>query len=132
MGLTVEYFSIQIGKNTYALDTGDIQIGTAQTKDIPKNLGTRIATIPLKQDQVTFTIKGINTADMANLSAARDDSVRRIVHAVGQIQGKDIDLGGYVVENALLLSVEPSAPIIVDGISLMEQVSVRFDSQNYN
>lgn len=131
MPISVALYQKQIGGTTYAFDTGDIAFGDAQTKEVLKNTGVDIVTIPLRKRNVTFTIRGVNAANIEALETAREDAINQLVNATGLVQGEDIVIGATTIYNALLLDVQPGAPIIVGGIPLVEQVQVRFDSQRY-
>jgi hypothetical protein len=129
MPIKVALFSKEIGGNPYAFDTGDIAFGDAETKEVTKNVGSGIVKFTLRKRQVTFTIRGVNAAQITNLYAERDNSVLRLVSAVGEVTGEDITIGADTIYSALLLDVQAGPPTEIAGIPLIEQVTVRYDSQ---
>lgn len=131
MPISVALFQKVIGGRQFAFDTGDIAFGDAETKEVLKNTGVDIAKIPLRKRQVTFTIRGANAGDIQSLYAARENTILRLVNATGVVQGEDIQIGADKIYNALLIDVQAGPPITVAGIPLIEQVTVRYDSQVY-
>lgn len=131
MPIAVALFQKNIGGTNYAFDTGDISFGDAETKEVLRNIGTDIVKIPLRKRQVTFTIRGANSANLQSLYAARDNSINTLINAAGTITGENIPIGADVIYNALLLDVQAGPPITVAGQALVEQVTVRYDSQVY-
>lgn len=129
MPVSVALYTKQIGGRQFAFDTGDIAFGDVTTRDVPKNVSTDIVNIPLRKRQVTFTIRGANSADIQTLYAARDNTITQLVNATGVVQGEDITIGADTIYNALLMDVQAGPPITVGGIPIIEQVTVRYDSQ---
>lgn len=131
MPVDVALYTKEIGGRQFAFDTGDIAYADGETKNILKNIGTNIATIPLRKRQITFTIRGANASDIQTLFQARDNSIITIVNAAGEITGEDITIGADTIYNTLLILAQAGPPITVAGIPLVEQTTVRYDSQKY-
>lgn len=131
MPIEVALFQKNIGGKNFAFDTGDIAFSDGETKNILKNTGTGIVTIPLRKRQVTFTIRGANSSDIQSLFQARDNSVLALINATGDIAGEDIVIGADLIEGTLLTQAQAGPPITVAGIPLVEQTTVRYDSQVY-
>lgn len=131
MPIEVALFQKNIGGKNFAFDTGDIAFSDGETKNILKNTGTGIVTIPLRKRQITFTIRGANSSDIQSLFAARDNSVLALINATGDIAGENIVIGVDTIEGTLLTQAQAGPPITVAGIPLIEQTTVRYDSQVY-
>jgi len=131
MPVTVALYTKIIGGRQFAFDTGDISFGQAENKDVLKNVGIDIVKITLQKRQVTFTIRGANAGDLAALYTTRENNITRLVNANGLVQGEDLQIGGDVIYNALLLDVQAGPPITVQGVPIIESVQVRYDSQVY-
>lgn len=131
MPINVSLFQKVIGGTQYAFDTGDISFGDAETKEVVKNVGTDILSFTLRKRQVTFTIRGANAANITNLYQAREDSILQVVNATEPVTGEDIVLGGDTIYSAILVDVQAGPPIGIGSTSLVEQVSVVYDSTVY-
>lgn len=128
MSIQVALYTREIGGRQYAFDTGDIAFGDAETKEVDKNVGTDILSIPLRKRQVTFTIRGANAADVEALTQARSQSILDIVNATEPLTGEDIQIGGDVILGAILIDVQAGPPIGIGGTSLVETVAVTYNS----
>lgn len=131
MPIDVALFQKNIGGKDFAFDTGDISFGDAETKQIPKNVGTDILIIPLRKREVTFTIRGANSADITALFAARESSINQIVNATEALVGEDIPIGADTIYGALLIDVQAGPPIKVGTTFIVEQVTVVFRSTKF-
>lgn len=131
MPIDVALFQKNIGGKDFAFDTGDIAFGDAETKQIPKNVGTDILTIPLRKREVTFTIRGANSADIIALFAARESSINQIVNATEPLAGEDIPIGADTIYGALLIDVQAGPPIKVGTTFIVEQTTVVFRSTRF-
>lgn len=136
MTAKLEYFSLEVGGNgtpgtgrEFAFDTSDISFGEAENRQIPKNLGDNIVNLTFRKEQVTFTVRGANNQDYEFLEAVKNANRDALIGATGSIKGTDIKIGAKVIENALLLDVQASAPSIVLGDALYETITLRYDSQ---
>jgi hypothetical protein len=96
-----------------------------------KNVGTDILQFTLRKRQVTFTIRGCNAADVQALNQARDNSILQVVNATEPLTGEDIVLGGDTIYGAILVDVQAGPPIGIGSTSLVEQVSVVYNSTVY-
>ncbi|MEM9149375.1 MAG: hypothetical protein AAGB19_02835 [Cyanobacteria bacterium P01_F01_bin.3] len=128
MPINVSLFQRNINGIQYAFDTGDINFGDADTKDIVKNIGNDILSFTLRKRQVTFTIRGANSANVQSLIQAREDSILQVVNATEPVQGEDIVIGGDTIYSAILVDVQAGPPIGIGSTSLVEQVTVVYDS----
>ena len=128
MPINVSLFQKIIGGKQYAFDTGDISFGDAESKNVVKNVGTDILQFTLRKRQVTFTIRGANAADVASLNQAREDSILQVVNATEPVTGEDIPIGGDTIYSAILVDVQAGPPIGIGSTSLVEQVSVVYNS----
>jgi hypothetical protein len=129
MPIDVDLFTLDIGGRQYAFDTGDISYGDAETKEVPKNLGTSIINLSFRKRNVTFTIRGANGTDLENLYQTVDDNKLALVNATAPVTGEDLQIGADTIYDALLLDVQAGPPLNVGGNSIIEQVQVRYDSQ---
>jgi hypothetical protein len=131
MPINVSLFTKTIGNRQYAFDTGDISFGDVESKQLVKNVGTDILQFTLRKRQVTFTIRGCNAADVQALNQAREDSILQVVNATEPLTGEDIVLGGDTLYGAILVDVQAGPPIGIGSTSLVEQVSVVYNSTVY-
>lgn len=131
MPINVSLFTKTIGGTQYAFDTGDISFGDAETKEVVKNVGTDILSFPLRKRQVTFTIRGANAANITSLYQAREDSINQLVNATEPVTGEDIVIGGDTIYGAILIDVQAGPPIQIGSTSLVEQVSVVYNSTQF-
>lgn len=131
MALSVELFNLTIGGVGMGFAPGDVQFGDAENLSPAKNLRTAIITIPLRRRRLTLNARGVSENVLASIASDREASVNRIVTAAGQLSGQNINVGGVTVTNALLLDYQPGAPIYIEGTGLLEQVSVIYDSMDW-
>lgn len=128
MPIQVALYSKQIGGKTFAFDTGDISYGDAGTKEVPINVGVDVLTVTLRKRQVTFTIRGATGADLQNLYTERDNVITQLINATAPVTGEDIQIGEDIIYSALLKDVQAGPPINVGGRSIIEQLTVVYDS----
>lgn len=136
MPAKLEYFSLEVGGTgqpgtgrIFAFDTGDISFGEDENRQVPKNLGDNILNLTFRKENVTLTVRGANNADFEFLEALKNANRDTLIRATTSIDGEDITIGAKVIENALLLDVQPSAPILVLGDAIYESIALTFSSQ---
>ena len=129
MGIAFNYFTIDVNGIQYAVKPDGISFGDAETEDIVINGGSdgTITTIQLKKRTVTLTIEGVTDADISNLQDKRDNNILDLINR--RAATEDLQFGGFLVEQALITDLTPSAPKFVDGIAIFESLEVVYTSQ---
>jgi hypothetical protein len=127
MAISVEYFVF----NNRTFKPDNISFGEGETLEIKINGGAsgKVTTVPLAMRTATLTVEGATSIDLTSVQDERDNNIRDLIRQRAVLQ--DLDFGGYVVEQALLLKFTPSAPIKVDGVTIYETIELEYQSQVY-
>lgn len=128
MAITHNYFVI--GGRTYKPE--DISFGEAETLDLVINGGENgtMTTVPITKRQATLTAKGIVGDVLAEIDAERSNNISNLLR--NQAETQTLNFGGYLIEDALLISFKPSAPQIVDGLTIFDSVELTYNSQVFS
>lgn len=128
MGIPVEFF-VLFG---YSFGPEDISFGEGNTIEVPINGGASgtVENIQLVKRQLTLGLKGATDADVTALEAIRSGNVLSLLNKT--IETEDIDIGGYVVEQAYISKVTPSGPQKVNGTTLFNNVELIVSSRVYS
>lgn len=128
MGINLEYFVFK--GRTYQPE--DISFGDGETKDILINGGAKgtNTTIKIKKQQVTLTLRGGSDDDMVGIQNEREQNIKDLLRK--REETEDLDFGGFVVEQALLLDFKPAAPTKIDGITIYETIELTYGSQIFS
>lgn len=133
MALSVDLFNLTIGGTAIGFAPGDVQFGDAENLTPAKNLKTAIITLPLRRRRLTLNARGVSENVLASITSAREASINRLVSASTYPVpgGQTLNVGGVAVTNAHLLDYQPGAPIYIEGLGLLEQVSIIYDSLDW-
>jgi hypothetical protein len=124
MGINVIYY--QIPGHDLVAESSDINFGDAETKEVTINKGGRILKVGLRKPNVTFNIRGATSLNLTQLRADIENTIRGMIF--GSYTTQTLDIGGYVIEDAVMVSVRPSGPTIIEGISVFEQIEMVWNS----
>lgn len=129
MAISFKYFTFDVDGTVYAVKPDGVSFGEAETNDILINGGAdgTVTTIPIKKRQVTLTVEGVTDVDIARIQNKRDENILDLINRRATVQ--DLNFGGFVVEQTLITDFTPSAPKVVDGIGIFDQMEVVFSSQ---
>jgi len=112
----------------YAVLPEDISFGTGGGNlGFQVNNGTKITDIELVKRSVTFTLKGVPQAILGTLESMRENGLDTLISGAS---GDNLDIGGFVVTNAVLRTVTPKKIITVNSQSLCD-VDVEYQSMDY-
>lgn len=123
MAIGVNYFQFR----GFAFKPDAISFGDGETLDVNINRNGTVNTIPIKKKTVTFTVVGGTDTDLVQMQNERDNNIRGLIN--GSARGEDIDVFGFRIEEALLVDVNPSAPIQVDGFNIFDSIELIYQSQ---
>lgn len=124
-GLNVTYFNFR----GFAFKPDAISFGDGETIDININRNSTINTIPIKKKTMQLTIVGGTDQDLISLQNERDNNVSGLIN--GSAITENINVLGYVILDALLTEVVPSAPIQVAGNNIFDNIVLTFSSQTF-
>lgn len=111
----------------FAVSPDDISFGEAQQEQVPVLIDGRVRQVNLVRRSLTFRIKGIPAgAALSFIDQARNSAIDQII---GTPPYEDINLGGYVLRNAVLVKATPSAPIVFNGGAIMPNLELVYESQ---
>lgn len=126
MTLGVTFFQLR----GYAFKQDAISFGDGESLDININRGGVVNKIPIKKRTVTLTIVGATDTDLVQLQNERDNNISGLIN--GSAVPENINILGYIIEQALLTEVKPSAPITVNGFNIFDKIELTFESQVYS
>jgi len=109
-----------------AYESQDIAFGDAETKEITVQRDGKILRVNLKKRQVTFTARGVTQLQVTQFEQKAEDNIRKMIF--GGLQTINIDIGGYVIADAVLFSITPSAPTLIEGVALYENCQFVYNS----
>lgn len=115
MTVGVTYFQ----KDGFAFKPESICFGDGNSLEIKINRNGTINVIPITKNIVTLTLEGATNVDLVALQNKRDNNIFRLIN--GSATGEDINILGYIIPNALLTRVTPSAPITVNGFNIFDK-----------
>ncbi len=124
MAINVIYY--QIPGHDLVAESSDINFGDAETKEVTLNKGGRILKVPLRKPNVTFNIRGATSLNLTQIRADIENTIRGMIF--GSYTTTNLDIGGYVIEDAVMVSVRPSGPTIIEGITVFEQIEMVWNS----
>lgn len=130
MAVSIVLFQLDIGGRTIAFDSGDISFGQGETRDLAFNRNGKISTVTVAKAQVTLTIRGGTSADLAAVEAERENNIDALI--AGTEVTQNIDIGGKMIGNALLKQVNPSGPITIQGTTNFETIELVYESADYS
>ena len=109
----------------------DINIADGETIDVPVNGGEtgQLDTVQLVKRQLTLTLRGATERDVQNLEAIRANNVLGLLNR--NLVTEDINIGGYIIYQAYIAKVTPSAPKIINGQFVFDQVELITNSRVY-
>lgn len=131
MAISVELFNLSIGSTSIGFAPGDVQFGDAENLTPAKNLVTAIITLPLRRRRLTLNARGVSANVLGTIASAREASISRLITATSPSGGVNLNVGGVTVTNAHLIDYQPGAPIYIQGTGLLEQVSITYDSLDW-
>jgi hypothetical protein len=123
MSLAVTYFQFR----GFAFKQDAISFGDGESLDVNINRNGLINKVPIKKRTVTFTVVGALDTDLVVLENERDASIGGLIN--GSAAPEDINILGYIIEQALLTDVKPSAPININGFNIFDKIELTFESQ---
>ena len=111
----------------WAVSPDDITFGEAQQEQVPVLIDGRVRQVNIVRRSLTFRLKGIPAgAAIGFIDQARTASVSQIL---GTPVYEDINMGGYVLQQAVLVKATPSAPIVFNGGAIMPNLELVYESQ---
>jgi hypothetical protein len=125
MALDANYFQFR----GFAFRPDSISFGDGETVEININRGGTITKIPVIKRTVTFTIVGATSTDLALFENERSNNIDGLISGAASFE--DIDIFGYELPNSILTKVTPSKPFKANGIELMDEIQLQFDSQTF-
>lgn len=129
MPIPVSFFTLTRNSKTYAFKPEDISFGDDDTLEVKLNQGGDIAVVPLVKKSVTLTLNGAVDADLTVFENERVENVQDLLDNTSV--GADMAFAGYIIYNAYLRRVTPSAPITVSGKVLFDTIELEFVSRSY-
>ena len=129
MPIPVNFFSLTRNTKTWAFKPEDISFGDDDTLEVKLNQGGDIAVVPLVKKSVTLTIQGAVDTDLDVFETERVQNVQDLLD--NQPVGEDMSFSNYIIYNAYLRKVTPTAPITVSGKTLFDTIELEFVSRAY-
>ena len=125
MAINANYFQFR----GYAFKPDAISFGDGQTQDVNINRNGTIVTAQIAKKTVTFSLVGATDTDLAAFLNERDNNISGLI--TGAASFEDINIFGYLIPDALLTKVTPSAPFNAAGINLFDKIDLEFQSQTF-
>ena len=125
MSLGVTFFQLR----GFAFKQDAISFGDGENLDVNINRNGNINKIPITKKTVTFSLVGATDIDLVSLQNERDNNISGLIN--GSVAAQDINIFGYIIEQAILTKVTPSAPINVNGFNIFDKIELVFESQVY-
>ena len=133
MPIPVNFFTLTrtVGgaSKIFAFKPEDISFGDDETLEIKLNQGGDIAVVPLVKKSATLTIQGAVDVDLDAFESERVQNVQDLID--NQPVGADMSFSNYIIYNAYLRKVTPTAPITVSGKTLFDTIELEFVSRAY-
>lgn len=129
MPIPVNFFNLTRNSKTFAFKPEDISFGDDETLEVKLNQGGDIAVIPLVKKSVTLTLNGAVDVDLDTFESERVQNVQDLID--NQPVGADMAFSNYIIYNAYLRKVTPTAPITVSGKTLFDTIELEFVSRAY-
>ncbi|MFM6196330.1 MAG: hypothetical protein ACKPEN_17525 [Planktothrix sp.] len=133
MPIPVNFFNLTktVGgvNKTYAFKPEDISFGDDETLEVKLNQGGDIAVIPLVKKSVTLTLNGAVDVDLDTFENERVQNVQDLID--NQPVGANMSFSNYIIYNAYLRKVTPTAPITVSGKTLFDTIELEYVSRAY-
>ena len=120
MPIPVTFFNLTRSGKTYAFKPEDISFNDDETLDVKLNQGGDIAVVQIVKKSVTLTLNGAVDTDLDVFENERVQNVQNLID--NQPVGEDMAFSGYIIYNAYLRKVTPSAPITVSGKVLFDTI----------
>jgi len=113
----------------FAILPDDITFAEAEQQQVPVLVNGRVRQVNLVRRSLTFRLKGIPAGSaIAFIDQARNSNTDQIL---GSPTYEDINLGGYILRNAILTKATPSAPITFNGLAIMPNLELVYESQSF-
>jgi len=113
----------------FAILPDDITFAEAEQQQVPVLVNGRVRQVNLVRRSLTFRLKGIPAGSaIAFIDQARTSNTDQIL---GSPTYEDINLGGYILRNAILTKATPSAPITFNGLAIMPNLELVYESQSF-
>lgn len=125
MALGVTFFQFR----GFAFKQDAISFGDGESLDVNINRNGVVTKIPIKKRTVTFTLVGATDVNLITLQNERDNNIAGLIN--GSVVPEDINIFGYVIEDAVLTEVKPSAPININGFNIFDKIELTYESQVY-
>lgn len=125
MALNANYFQFR----GYAFKPDAISFGDGETQDVNINRGGTIVKTQLVKKTVTFSVVGATDTDLVQFQNERDNNIQGLI--TGAAAFEDINIFGYLIPDAILVKVTPSAPFSAAGINLFDKIDLEFQSQTF-
>lgn len=131
MPIAVQFFTLTRDSSTYAFKPEDISFGDDETLEVRLNRNGDISTIPINKKSATLTLNGAVDVDLGVFQSERDQNIRDMITNAAPVGADMVFSTNYVLYNAYLRNVTPSAPITVEGQVIYETIELEFVSQAY-
>lgn len=125
MPINVNFYQFQ----GYAFKPESISFGDGESLEVKINRGGNIANIPIVKRTVTFSVEGATDVDLQSFESEREGNIAGLIS--GGTTGQNIDVMGYMIYDAILTKVTPSAPIQVNGFTIFDKVDLEYTSLKY-
>lgn len=129
MPIPVNFFTLTRNGKIYAFKPEDISFGDDETLEVKLNQGGDISVIPLVKKSVTLTLNGAVDVDLTVFENERVQNVQDLLD--NQAIGEDMVFSSYIIYDAYLRKVTPTAPITVSGKTLFDTIELEFASRVY-
>jgi len=111
----------------YGVNPDDITIAEAETQQVPVLINGRVRQVNLVRRNMTIKLKGINAGDaLAYINQAINSPVDQII---GTPPYEDINMGGYILQKAVLVKATPTPCISFNGLQIMPTLELVYESQ---
>ena len=125
MAVNANYFQFR----GYAFKPDAISFGDFETQSVNINRNGTIVKADLTKKTVTFSLVGATDTDLLQVQNERDNNIQGLI--TGAISFEDISIFGYLIPDAILVKVTPSAPFNAAGINLFDKIDLEFQSQTF-
>lgn len=129
MAIPVQFYTMERGGQVYAFKPESISFNDGESLDIKINANGNVNTVQIKQREVTLTLEGARDVDLQAFENERENGVLGLIN--GAAITENMNIFGYIVYDALLTNVNPTAPIQVAGRTLFDSIELTYTSQSY-
>jgi hypothetical protein len=118
-----------LDKITYGPD--DISVNDGETVDIPINGREEgfITNVTIKKPELQLTARGLTEEDLRGLQQIRIENIRSLIH--NRPLGVDIDLGSFTIYGAYLVDYAITAPQVLEGVTVYNQITLTYRSKYF-